>query len=132
MSLVTLQIKTLDGKPSNIGNFAADNQVANEYFILFFWASWCSPCKRQKLIADQMYKDVPVLYLEYLRRETEKITQMPGRNYAVLPPEARSVVAIQGIPTIMLVDPDFNIELSSHNFRDIAEEYRRLVPKNQD
>ena len=100
--------------------------------IMDVYTTWCGPCKRQKEIALNSFKDVPVLFLEVLKPNTPEPTQVTGKNYAVFPPESRSVVALKGIPTMILVDPDFNIELSTHTFRDIAEEYYRHVPKNQE
>lgn len=132
VSLSTLQIQTLRGKHSTLGEMAADNGIANKFFVLFFWGTWCGPCKRQKEIALNSFKDVPVLFLEVLKPNMSEPTQVTGKNYAVFPPESRSVVALKGIPTMILVDPDFNIALSTHIFRDIAKEYYRLVPKNQE
>ena len=48
-----VSIKTLEGKPINITEYAKNGKVT----VVSFWATWCSPCKRELDAIADYYED---------------------------------------------------------------------------
>lgn len=52
-TLPDVTIKTLDGKSVKIRDYADNGKIT----ILSFWATWCSPCKRELDAISELYPD---------------------------------------------------------------------------
>ncbi|MCG3167734.1 MAG: Thiol-disulfide oxidoreductase ResA [Bacteroidia bacterium] len=52
-ALPSVDIKTLDGKTFNSANF--DNE--GKPMIISFWATWCTPCKKELNNINEIYSD---------------------------------------------------------------------------
>lgn len=52
-TLPSVDIKTLDGKTVNIKDYVGNGKVT----VISFWATWCSPCKRELDAIAEMYPD---------------------------------------------------------------------------
>jgi thiol-disulfide isomerase/thioredoxin len=51
-SLSDLTVKTLDGKSVNLKEYASKE---NRILIISFWATWCSPCKKELDAIKELY-----------------------------------------------------------------------------
>ena len=51
--LPSITITDLQGKPVNIVEFTKKNKLT----VLSFWATWCSPCKRELDAVSELYPD---------------------------------------------------------------------------
>jgi thiol-disulfide isomerase/thioredoxin len=49
----SVDLKTLDGKAMNSSKFANDGKP----MIISFWATWCSPCKKELNTVAEVYDD---------------------------------------------------------------------------
>jgi len=52
-TLPSVDVKTLDGKTVNIQDFVGKGKVT----VISFWATWCSPCKRELDAIAEIYPD---------------------------------------------------------------------------
>jgi peroxiredoxin len=52
-TLPDIEIKTLDGKSVNIQEYGQNGKIT----ILSFWATWCSPCKRELDAISELYPE---------------------------------------------------------------------------
>jgi len=52
-TLPSVDVKTLDGKTVNIQDFVGNGKVT----VISFWATWCSPCKRELDAIAEIYPD---------------------------------------------------------------------------
>ncbi|MFT6334644.1 MAG: peroxiredoxin [Halioglobus sp.] len=52
-TLPSVRIKSLDGKTVNIQDFVGKGKVT----VISFWATWCSPCKRELDAIADIYPD---------------------------------------------------------------------------
>ena len=49
----SVDIKTLEGKTVNIQDYTGKGKIT----VLSFWATWCSPCKRELDAISDIYED---------------------------------------------------------------------------
>jgi len=49
----SIDVKTLDGQTINIQDYAENGKIT----IISFWATWCSPCKKELDAIADMYED---------------------------------------------------------------------------
>lgn len=52
-SMPSVDVKTLDGQTINIQDYANNGKIT----IISFWATWCSPCKKELDAIADMYED---------------------------------------------------------------------------
>jgi cytochrome c biogenesis protein CcmG, thiol:disulfide interchange protein DsbE len=48
-----LKLKNLDGKEINIDDFISEGQIT----IISFWATWCSPCKKELDNLNELFEE---------------------------------------------------------------------------
>lgn len=52
-TLPAIDVKTLDGKTVNIQEFGKKGKIT----VIGFWATWCSPCKKELDAISEVYED---------------------------------------------------------------------------
>ncbi len=52
-TIPSVELKTLDGKTVNIKDYVGQGKIT----VVSFWATWCSPCKRELDAISEVYPD---------------------------------------------------------------------------
>ena len=112
-TLPDLTLKTLEGKPVRILEYAARHQVT----VLSFWATWCAPCKRELDAMTELYPSWTAKYdVQVLAITVDDQRQLPkakpmanaqGWPFALLSDAAgqlKNVLNFQAIPHTVLVN----------------------------
>lgn len=130
-SLPSVEVKTLDGQTLDIKQYAEDGKIT----ILSFWATWCSPCKKElDAIADlydywqEEYGAELVAITIDTQRALAKVKPMveaKGWTYTILSDanqNLRNALNFQTIPQTFLLDQEGNI-VYNHNGYVPGDEY---------
>ena len=137
-SLPSVELKTLDGQIVNMSEISNDGKP----IIINFWATWCSPCKRElnnindvyedwvdetgvKLIAisiddtRQVYKVAP--YVEGVAWEFEILLDTNG--------DFKRAMNVNNVPFTFLMDGDGNIVYKHNNYAEGDEDelYEKIL-----
>jgi thiol-disulfide isomerase/thioredoxin len=123
-TLPSVNVKTLDGKTVNLKEYAAQS---GKTIIIDFWATWCSPCKKELDDIAELYPDWQEAYnVELLaitidnQRALPKvpgIVETKGWEYTIFAgneEEMRSAFNFQTIPQTLVADKNGNI-VFEHN-----------------
>lgn len=113
-----LVLKTLDGKSVNLTDYAKNGKLT----VISFWATWCSPCKKELDAIADYYPDWAEEYdMELLaitidtRRALAKvpgIVATKGWEYTVLSAneqDAQNALNFQTIPQTFIIDKNGKI-----------------------
>ena len=130
-SIPSVEVKTLDGQSLDIRQYAEDGKIT----ILSFWATWCSPCKKElDAIADlydywQEEYDVELVAVTIdTQRALAKVKPMveaKGWAYTILSDpnqQLRNALNFQTIPQTFVLDKDGSI-VYNHNGYVPGDEY---------
>ena len=130
-TLPNVDVKTLDGKTINIQEFAENGKIT----ILSFWATWCSPCKKELDAIAEIYPDWQEEYDAELvavtidtQRALAKVKPMvesKAWEYTILSDanqKLQQALNFQTIPQTFLLDKDGNI-IYSHSGYVPGDEY---------
>lgn len=114
----SVEIKTLDGQSVNIQDYATNGKIT----VLSFWATWCSPCKKELDAIADMYPDwVDDYDVELVaitidtRRALAKVPAMvetKGWEYTVLSDanqELQQALNFQTVPQTFIIDQNGEI-----------------------
>ena len=114
----SIPVKTLDGQSVDLKDYADDNKIT----IYSFWATWCSPCKRELDAIADLYPDWVADYDVQLVAVTidtrQSLTQVKpmvaskGWEYVVLSDaNSASLAALnfQTVPQMFVTDKQGNI-----------------------
>ena len=113
--LPSVDVKTLDGKTVNIQEFASNGKIT----VLSFWATWCSPCKKELDAIAEVYPE----WQEDYDMELVAVTIDTQRALAKVNP----MVASKGWEYIILSDVNQNLK-NALNFQTVPQTY--LLDKN--
>ena len=116
--LPSVDVKTLDGQTVNIQEYAKNGKIT----VLSFWATWCSPCKKELDAIADIYPDWQEEYdMELVavtidtRRNLAKVSPMvetKGWEYVVLSDvnqDLKNALNFQTVPQTYLLDQKGNI-----------------------
>jgi len=117
-SIPSVTVKTLEGKTVDIQDFATNGKIT----VVSFWATWCSPCKKELDAIADVYTDWQDDYdMELVavsidtRRAAATIPALvatKGWEYSVLigkQTELMNAFNFQTIPQTILIDQTGNI-----------------------
>jgi peroxiredoxin len=112
-SVPDVTVKTLDGKTVNLRDYVDKGKIT----ILNFWATWCSPCKKELDAIAEVYEDwqkeynVQVLAVTIdTQRDLPKVKPMVATkewDYTILsdaPGQLKNALNFQSIPQMYLID----------------------------
>ena len=124
-SLPSVNIKTLDGQSVDIQDYAKNGKIT----VLSFWATWCSPCKKELDAIADVYPDWVEEYdMELVavtidtRRALAKVgpmVQSKGWEYTILSDankELQQALNFQTVPHTILLDQEGNIVYSHSGY----------------
>ena len=127
----TASLKSLDGKTVSTDDFAKNGKIT----VISFWATWCSPCKKELDAIADIYPDWVEAYdMELIavtidtRRALSKVGPMveqKGWEYTVLSDvnqELMQALNFQSVPMTYLLDTEGNI-VYKHNSYVPGDEY---------
>lgn len=130
-TLPDAQVKTLDGHNVNILDYANNGKIT----VISFWATWCSPCKRELDAIADFYEEWQEEYdMELVaitidtRRNLAKVPALvstKGWEYTILSDENQTLqqsLGFQTIPQTYVLDKDGNI-VYDHNGYVQGDEY---------
>lgn len=114
----SVDLKTLDGKTVNIKDYISKDKVT----IMSFWATWCSPCKRELDAIMEIYPDwqeeYDVQLLAITIDDARSLAKVPGMvetkgwDYTVLADVKRELqksLNFQTVPQTFLIDKNGEI-----------------------
>ncbi len=117
-ALPSVDVKTLDGKSTNITEICGDTDLT----IISFWATWCSPCKRELDAVADLYDDWKADYnvklvavtIDNARNLTKvgPMVETKGWEYTILSDvneDLKRAMNVQTVPHTFLVDKGCNI-----------------------
>ena len=111
----SVEIKTLDGKTVNIQDYANNGKIT----VLSFWATWCSPCKKELDAIADLYEE----WQDEYDMELVAVTIDTQRALAKVNP----MVASKGWEYIILSDVNQNL-MNALNFQTVPQTY--LIDQN--
>ena len=116
--LPNITIADLQGKPVNIVEFTKKNKLT----VLSFWATWCSPCKRELDAVSELYPDwqekmgveLVAITIDNARAlsQVKPIIEEKGWEYSFLvdsKQELQQALGFQAIPQTFIVNDEGTI-----------------------
>ncbi len=114
----SINVKTLEGKTVNIQDYVGDGQIT----VISFWATWCSPCKRELDAISEIYEEWQEEYgmklLAVTIDDARSMAKVPalvetkGWEFTILADSKRELqkaLNFQTVPQTFLVDGEGNI-----------------------
>jgi len=116
--LPDITVKTLEGKAKKIQSYNTNGKIT----VLSFWATWCSPCKRELDAISDMYEDwqedynmeLVAISIDNSRTFTrvKGMVQAKGWDYEVLSDIKQSLqqaMNFQDVPYTFIIDTNGKI-----------------------
>jgi cytochrome c biogenesis protein CcmG, thiol:disulfide interchange protein DsbE len=117
-TLPSVNVKTLEGQSLNVQTLAQTGKIT----VISFWATWCSPCKKELDAISEYYEEWQKKYnMELVAISTDDarsaakvpgVVQTKGWKYRILLDSNKelSIAAnIQSVPYTLLLDQKGNI-----------------------
>jgi thiol-disulfide isomerase/thioredoxin len=128
--LPSVQLKDMDGKSVNTAEMGFEGPV-----VISFWATWCSPCKRELNTIHELYTDwqaeTGVNLVAVTIDDQKTMSSVPvyvngkGWEYLVLMDpngDFKRAMGVNNVPHTFLVDKDGNIVYTHNNYAPGDEE----------
>jgi|UniRef100_UPI00404AEB3F cytochrome c biogenesis protein CcmG, thiol:disulfide interchange protein DsbE len=122
--VASVQLKDMDGKAFNTSELGFDGPV-----IISFWATWCSPCKRELNTIHELYTDwqdetgVNLVAVSVDDSKTANSVAMyaNGKSWeylVLLDPNGdfKRAMGVNNVPHTFLIDTEGNIVYSHNNY----------------
>lgn len=135
--VASVQLKDMEGNAVNTANLELDGPI-----IISFWATWCSPCKRELNTIQDLYPDwqdetgVTLVAVSIDDEKTKNSVPMyvngKGWDYLVLMDtngDFKRAMGVNNVPHTFLIDKEGNIVYSHNNYApgDEDELYEELL-----
>ena len=124
-ALPSVTVKQLDGKSLDLADFGKNGKIT----VLAFWATWCSPCKKELDAINDIYEDWQEEYdvelLAITIDNSRQLTKVPGVvatkgwEFDVLSADQNGIqtaLNFQTIPQTFLIDQEGNIVYSHSGY----------------
>ncbi len=124
-SLPSVEVKTLDGQTIDIQQYARNGKIT----VISFWATWCSPCKKELSAIAEVYEEWQEAYdmeLVAITIDTQRalakvkpMVEASGWTYTILSDanqQLRNALNFQTIPQTFLIDKEGNIVYSHSGY----------------
>ncbi len=139
----SIDVKTLDGKTVNIQEYTNQGKIT----VLSFWATWCSPCKKELNTIADVYEDwqdeydmqLVAITIDNARalRKVKPMVDSFGWEYDVLSDaneELKKALNFQTVPQTFLIDQEGNIVYSHSGYKpgdeyELEEKIKALAKK---
>ena len=122
--LPAIQLKDMNGKSINTAELGFDGPV-----IISFWATWCSPCKRELNTISELYPDwqeetgvnLVAVAIDDEKTKNSVAVYVNGKSwdYLVLMDsnsDFKRAMGVNNVPHTFLVDKEGNIVYSHNNY----------------
>lgn len=109
-TLPAVDVKTMDGKSVNIQEFVGKGKIT----VISFWATWCSPCKRELDAIADIYPD----WQEEYDMELLAVTIDDARGVAKVP----AMIASKGWEYTILSDSKQELQRAL-NFQTVPQTF---------
>lgn len=117
-------LKTLEGQSVNLNDRFAKNKLT----VISFWATWCSPCKKELDAIKQLYPEWQKLGIEMVAitiddaqalNKVKPIAAQKGWTYTILTDQNKDMLRLlnfQSIPQTFVVDASGNIQYTHNGY----------------
>lgn len=137
-SIPSTNVKSLEGKTFDTANFSNDGNP----MIINFWATWCSPCKKELNNIAEVYEDwvdetgvkLVAVSIDDARSQSRVLPYINGSSweYEVYIDENQDfkrAMGVNNVPHTFLVDGAGNIVYSHNNYApgDENELYEKIL-----
>ncbi|MDG1148388.1 MAG: TlpA disulfide reductase family protein [Crocinitomicaceae bacterium] len=140
--VASVQLKDMEGNAFNTAKLGFDGPV-----IISFWATWCSPCKRELNTIQDVYPDwqdetgVELVAVSIDDEKTKNMVPLyangKGWDYLVLMDpngDFKRAMGVNNVPHTFLLDTEGNIVYSHNNYApgdedELYEELLKLLAK---
>lgn len=123
--LPSVNVKTLEGEAKDIQEYGKNGKIT----VLSFWATWCSPCKRELDAIQEVYQDWQEMYnMELIAISVDNARTYPrvkgvvetkGWDYEVLSDiqqELQRAMSFQDVPYTFVIDQNGKIAYSHSGY----------------
>lgn len=138
--VASTNLKDLNGKSHDTGNLGFKGPV-----IISFWATWCSPCKKELNTIHEMYEDwqdetgvtLVAVSIDDQKTKNNVSTYVKGKAWdylVLLDPNGdfKRAMGVNNVPHTFLLDAKGNIVYAHNNYspgdeEELYEEIEKLV-----